>query len=90
MTLEWEVYMETEFPEDDLEEIVNLVRENEWDDDNKIITCVNDTVTGFDDCIYYAWGDEQTMAVVNEIKRRLGGIQLSMFDSERSVKGEDK
>lgn len=85
MTLEWDVHMETEYPEDDLEDIVKSVRENGWDD-NKIITYINDTVMGFDDDMYYAWGYDQTVTVINEIKRRLGGIQLSMFDNEVSLR----
>ena len=84
MTLEWNVPMVADYPEDDLTDIIKSVQEHGWDEE-KVITYINDTVSGFEDCIYYNWGHEQTMAVVNEIKQRLGGVQLSMFDEEVSA-----
>ena len=84
MTLEWNVPMVTDYPEDDLTDIIKSVQEHGWDEE-KVIAYINDTVSGFEDCIYYNWGHEQTMEVVNEIKRRLGGVQLSMFDEEVSA-----
>ena len=83
MTLEWDVHMYTEYPEEDLEDLVNSVREHGWDD-HKIVESINNTVLGFEDEIYYNWGHEQTMTIVNEVKNRLGGVQLSMFDDEVS------
>lgn len=84
MTLEWNVPMVADYPEDDLTDIIKSVQEHGWDEE-KVITYINDTVSGFEDCIYYNWGHEQTMEVVNEIKQRLGGVQLSMFDEEVSA-----
>ena len=84
MTLEWNVPMVTDYPEDDLTDIIKSVQEHGWDEE-KVIAYINDTVSGFEDCIYYNWGNEQTMEVVNEIKRRLGGVQLSMFDEKVSA-----
>ncbi len=84
MTLEWNVPMVVDYPEDDLTDIIKSVQEHGWDEE-KVIAYINDTVSGFEDGIYYNWGREQTMAVVNEIKHRIGGIQLSMFDEEVSV-----
>ena len=84
MTLEWNVPMVADYPEDDLTDIIKSVQEHGWDEE-KVIAYINDTVLGFEDCVYYNWGHEQTMEVVNEIKRRLGGVQLSMFDEEVSA-----
>lgn len=84
MTLEWNVPMVADYPEDDLTDIIKSVQEHGWDEE-KVIAYINDTVSGFEDCIYYNWGHEQTMEVVNEIKQRLGGVQLSMFDEEVSA-----
>ena len=83
MTLEWNVPMIVDYPEDDLTDIVKSVQEHGWNED-KVIAWINDTVSGFEDCDYYNWGHDQTMEVVNEIKQRLGGVQLSMFDEEVS------
>ena len=84
MTLEWNVSMVADYPEDDLTDIIKSVQEHGWDEE-KVIAYINDTVSGFEDCVYYNWGHEQTMEVVNEIKQRLGGVQLSMFDEEVSA-----
>lgn len=84
MTLEWNVPMFAEFPEEDLMDIIKSVRKHGWNEES-IIACIDDIVLGFDDGIYYNWGREQTMEVLNEIKRRLGGVQLSMFDDPFGV-----
>jgi asparagine synthetase A len=83
MILEWDVPMVADYPEDDLTDIIKSVQEHGWDEE-KVIAYINDTVSGFEDCVYYNWSNEQTMEVVNEIKQRLGGVQLSMFDEEVS------
>jgi hypothetical protein len=84
MTLEWNVPMIVDYPENDLIEIVKFVQEHGWDE-KEVIAYINDTVSGFDDDIYFNWTYEQTMEVVNEVKRRIGGVQLSMFDNEISA-----
>lgn len=83
MTLEWNVPMVVDYPEDDLTDIIKSVQEHGWNEE-KVIAWIDDTVSGFEDSIYYNWGHEQTMEVVNTIKQRLGGVQLSMFDGEVS------
>lgn len=83
MTLEWDVHVIAEFPEEDIDQFVQEFRENGWDD-RKVIARIIGTVMGFEDFEYYNWGVEQTSAVKDEIKRRLGGVQLSMFDDEVS------
>ena len=83
MILEWNVPMFAEFPEEDLTAIVNSIHEDGWDY-NRLVESINDVVLGFEDVTYYNWGEKQTEAVINEIRRRIGGIQLSMFDNEVS------
>ena len=81
MTLEWTTYNCIEFPESDIEHICNEMRENEWNAQvarDKVLRIVNSA----DDCVYCAWGEDQTQEVIKEIKRRIGGIQLSMFDED--------
>ena len=81
MTLEWTTYNCVEFPDSDIERICDKVRKNKWD--TQIIRYeVLRTVDGFDDCDYYRWSEDQTKEVINEIKRRIGGVQLSMFDKD--------
>jgi len=81
MRLEWDVHMVVDYPEDDIEDTCRYVRENGWDD-AAIVSMITDTVMGFDEQDYCNWDHDQTMAVVDEIKRRVGSIQLSMFDGE--------
>lgn len=84
MTLEWNVPMFAEFPEEDLTDIVKSIQEKGWDEE-EIMYQINDVVSGWDDDIYYNWGRKQTMEVLNEIKKRLGGVQLSMFNDPFGV-----
>ena len=83
MILEWDVPMVVEFPEEELTEMVDSVQEDGWDY-NRLVRSIKDVVMGFEDSDYYAWSEEQTEEVINEIKRRVGGVQLSMFDDEVS------
>ncbi len=71
MTLEWNVPMFAEFPEEDLTDIVKSIQEKGWDEE-EIMYQINDVVSGWDDDVYYNWGREQTMKVLNEIKKRIG------------------
>lgn len=84
MTLEWDVPMVVDFPEEKLEKIVDSVQKDGWDY-NRIVKSINSAVACFDDGEYYAWGEEQTKEVINEIKRRVGGFQLSMFSDPFGV-----
>ena len=79
MTLDWTVEYSVEFPEEKIECILEKLG-RKYTNDYVINDLVTDVACGFDDEIYYAWGEEQTQKVTNEIKRRLGGVQLSMFD----------
>lgn len=84
MTLEWTTYNCIEFPDSDIKRICNKMRKNGWNAQvarDEVLGIVD----GFDDCDYCAWGEDQTKAVINEIKRRIGGIQLSMFNDPFGV-----
>lgn len=81
MTLEWTVDYSVEFPEEKIERIIDQLG-HKYTNDYVINDFVTTVASCFDDEIYYAWGEEQTKKVTNEIKRRLGGVQLSMFDNE--------
>lgn len=79
MTLDWTVEYSVEFPEEKIERIIDQLG-HKYTNDYVINDFVTTVASCFDDEIYYAWGEEQTKQVTNEIKRRLGGVQLSMFD----------
>ena len=81
MVLEWTVNYSVEFPEEKIECILEKLG-RKYTNDYVISDLVTDMACCFDDEIYYAWGEEQTKKVTDEIKRRLGGVQLSMFDNE--------
>lgn len=83
MILEWDVPMVAEFPDEELIDIIKTIQKDGWNEE-KAIAYIDDVISGFEDGIYYNWGREQTMEVLNEIKQRLGGVQLSMFDEEVS------
>jgi len=83
MILEWDVPMVAEFPEDELTNMVHSIQEDGWNY-NRLVSSIEDVVSGFEDDVYYGWGNEQTTEVINEVKRRIGGVQLSMFDNEVS------
>jgi hypothetical protein len=84
MILEWDVPMFAEFPEEELTKLVDSIQENGWDYD-QLVKAIKGVVNGFEDDVYYSWGREQTDEVINEIKRRIGGVQLSMFDDPFGV-----
>ena len=84
MILEWDVPMIAEFPEEELTKLVNSIQENGWDYD-QLVRSIKEVVTEFEDDVYYSWGREQTAEVINEIKRRMGGVQLTMFNDPFGV-----
>ena len=84
MIVEWDVPMAVEFSEKELTKIVSSIQKDGWDY-NRLIRSIKDVVEGFDDSDYYAWGEDQTKEVINEIKRRVGGVQLSMFNDPFGV-----
>lgn len=79
MTLEWTTTNIVEFPENEIETICQAIRNNDYSTSN-IRDLVIDVVEGFEDVDYYVWGEDQTQEVIKEIKHRIGGVQLSMFD----------
>ena len=83
MKVEWDVHYEIDYPEDDIQDIIKVVENEGWNE-RKVASFIHDTICSFDDEYYYAWDREQTLQVLNEIKHRVGGTQLSMFDKEVS------
>ena len=84
MILKWNVPMIEEFPEEELTKIINSIRKDGWDY-NRLVRSIKDVVMGFEDDVYYNWGEEQTAEVINEVRRRIGGVQLSMFNDPFGV-----
>ena len=83
MVVEWTEPYTVDFPDDEILRICDMVREEGYDE-AKVYCEIIDIVAGFDDYYYYAWGAEQTKEVLDEIKRRVVGVQISMFDEEES------
>ena len=81
MILEWMIPMTVEFPERDIQDITNYMLVHGWNED-KAYDMIHEIVLELDDSDYYCWGEEQTQEVLKEIKRRVGGEQLSMFKNE--------
>ena len=79
MTLEWTTTNIVEFPENEIEAICQAIRNADYSASN-IRDLVLGVVDGFDDSDYCVWGEDQTQEVIKEIKHRIGGVQLSMFD----------
>lgn len=77
MIVTWTVEYGMDFPDDYIDEILNDLREDGWNE-AYVRKCINEEVSGFEDCDYYAWGTEQTEEVLNVIKQRFGGEQLRM------------
>ena len=81
MVLEWTVDLAADFSDDVINRLSDMVREQGYDK-QKLISEIDDEVCGWDDSIYNQWGTDQTEEVIKEVLRRVGGIQLSMFDKE--------
>lgn len=81
MVLEWTVDLAADFPDDVINRLGDMVREQGYDK-QKLIFEIDNEVCGWDDSIYYQWGTDQTEEVIKEVLRRVGGVQLSMFDKE--------
>ena len=84
MTLEWTTTNIVEFPDYEIEAICQAIRNNDYSVSN-IRDLVLGVVDGFDDSDYCVWGEDQTKEVIKEIKRRIGGVQLSMFNDPFGV-----
>jgi len=83
MVVEWTEPYTVDFPDDEILRICEMVRQDGYDE-AKVIHEIIEVTEGFDDYDYYAWGTEQTKEVLDEIKHRVGGVQLSMFDEEEN------
>lgn len=76
MTIEWTTIHDVEFPEETMERICDRMREKY--DEDLALKLINSEVAGFEDYDYYAWDHDQTLQVLNEVKRRIEGVQLEM------------
>lgn len=79
MTLEWTVDFVADFPDDVINRLCDMVRQDGYDEKALCHEIMNE-ICGWDDDVYYQWGTEQTKEVLDEVKRRVGGVQLSVFD----------
>lgn len=70
MILNWTVECSIDFPDAEIDEIVEEAKENEWNDD-RIRTAILSVVDGFDDYDYWTWNSDQTDKILEEIHRRL-------------------
>lgn len=84
MIVEWVSTNIVDFPDDKLDEIVKEVNKTGWDKD-KVTKMIMEVVSEFDDLDYYAWDESAEKQVIKEIKRRVGGVQLSMFNDPFGV-----
>ena len=83
MVVEWTEPYSVDFPDDEILRICEMIREDGYDE-AKVIREIVDVTECFEDYDYYAWGPEQTKEVLDAIKHRVGGIQLSMFGKEEN------
>lgn len=82
MIVKWTVDYELDFYEEDIKSIAYQALEKNWSD-GMIYTAINTFVESrYDTEVYFAWGVEQTKLIYNEVRRRMGGVQISMFDKE--------
>ena len=70
MVLEWTIDCNVDFPDAEIDEIVEEAKENEWNDD-RIRTAILSVVDGFDDYDYWTWSSDQTDKILEEVHRRL-------------------
>ncbi len=83
MEITWTTTHYEVIPEYVLNHLCEDFQEDGYDEDI-LRNEINNVVSGWEDGSYYAWGEEQTNLVVAEVKRRVGGIQISMFDKEEN------
>lgn len=83
MELTWTREYSCDFPEEEINTICDAARVGSNHITEQDLFCMIDNVVcGFDDDIYYAWDHDLSMKVLDVIKQRIGGVQLSMFDSD--------
>ena len=83
MKVTWTKTYSTDFDDWWIEEICDDIYKNGWDYDT-VHTMIEEKVACLDDAIYFTWDEDETQAIMTEIKRRVGGVQISMFDKEES------
>ena len=81
MKMEWTVKCKCEFPEEALDRFCAWVQKHGWDD-HHLNMLLWDEIYSWEDeeGLTWNWGAEQTKQVLDEVQRRMGGVQLSMFD----------
>lgn len=78
MILKWTVEVSADFPDDDINRLCVFAEENNFDVSALTLEIMK-VVYDFEDERLYLWSSEQTKAIIDEIKRRCGNIQLNMF-----------
>ena len=82
MIVNWTVNYELDFSEEDIKSIASQALEKNWNDDMILYAIYTFVEKRYDTELYFAWGVEQTKIIYDEIRRRMGGVQISMFDKE--------
>lgn len=71
----------THYANFDLDEIVEIALSlKATDPENAIHRAIEDVISGLDDSDYYSWNEEAEAKLEDAVKKRIGGIQISMFD----------
>ena len=78
MELNWTVEVFADFPDDDINRLCVFAEENNFDVSALTLEIMK-VVYDFEDEASYLWSSRQTRSIIDEIKRRCGGVQLNMF-----------
>ena len=81
MIVKWSIPYDAEVPEWLIQEMIDYIRDYNLDE-VEIKFMIDDMLYRLDREYYEGWNDSATEQVYEEIKRRLVGVQLSMFDSD--------
>jgi len=79
MEITWTTMHSIVISDDDIDQIVEEAIKYRLDDDG-IEGCIEEWARGLDDSDYYSWDESATKQLMKEIHKRMGGVQLSMFD----------
>lgn len=82
MEVTWTKTISFDFAEEDIIRIVNELSKKPHITDEDIDEEICEELAGYDDEIYYGITMQAYETIRKEIKKRLGGYQLSMFDME--------
>lgn len=66
MIINWTVELETDFPDEEIDAIVDDAIAKNWDE-SQIRAAIFNVVIGFDDEFYFTWGEKQTDEVYKEV-----------------------